>query len=188
MSHMTISDAAAAAAVTPKMIRHYESLGLIPQAERTESGYRLYTKREVDMLRFVRQARALGFPIPQVDALLRLWRDDHRESRAVKEVAQAQLEDLQQRRKVLEEMTTTLEALVQECAGDGKACCPILAQLSAPLPARLQLVPVERGATLKEVQAGSRAKSEVRRNHTERSLRHAHTALEMWSRSAASPA
>lgn len=188
MSHMTISDAAAAADVTPKMIRHYESLGLIPQAERTESGYRLYTKREVDMLRFVRQARALGFPIPQVDALLRLWRDDHRESRAVKEVAQAQLEDLQQRRKALDEMTTTLEALVQECAGDGKACCPILAQLSAPLPARLQLVPVDRAATLKEVKAGSRAKSEARRNHTERPLQRAHTALEMWSRSAASPA
>lgn len=188
MSHMTIGDAAAAAAVTPKMIRHYESLGLIPQAKRTESGYRLYTMREVDMLRFVRQARALGFPIPQVDALLRLWRGDHHESRAVREVAQAQLDDLQQRRKELEEMTTTLEALVQECAGDYKAFCPILAQLSTRLPARLELVPVGRAGTLKEVKAGSRAKPEIRRNHAERPLQRAHAALEMWSRAAASPA
>lgn len=188
MSHMTISDAAAAAAVTPRMIRHYESLGLIPHAERTESGYRLYTKREVDTLRFVRQARALGFPIRQVDALLRLWRDDHRESGAVKEVAQAQLKDLQRRRNELEEMATTLEALVQECAAGDKACCPILAQLSAPLPARVELVPVGRAASLKQVKAGSRARSEVRRSHMERPLQRAHTALELWSRSAVSPA
>lgn len=188
MSHMTISEAAAAAALTPRMIRHYESLGLIPQAERTESGYRLYTKREVDTLRFVQQARALGFPIRQIDALLRLWRDDHRESHAVEEVAQAQLENLQRRRKELEEMATTLEALVQECAGADKACCPILAQLSAPLPARVELVPVGRAATLKEVKAGSRERSEVRRNRTERPPQRAHATLELWSRSAASPA
>lgn len=187
MSAMTISQAAAAAAVTPKMIRHYESLGLIPRAERTESGYRFYTKGEVDMLRFVRQARALGFPIPQIDALLRLWRDDHRESRAVKEVARAQLEELQQRRTELEEMTTTLEALVQECAGDDQACCPILRQLSAPLPARLALAPSARPSTLKEVKVGSRAKGVRRRPHTAQPLHRAHSALEMWSRSAVSP-
>ncbi|TWO70039.1 MerR family DNA-binding transcriptional regulator [Caenimonas sedimenti] len=184
---MSISEAAAAAAVTPKMIRHYESLGLIPQAERSESGYRLYSKREVDMLRFVRQARALGFPIPQIDALMRLWQDDDRESRAVREVAHAQLLELQQRRKELDEMATTLEALVQECAGDDNACCPILAQLSAPLAARLALAPVVGSTTLKEVKAGSRAKAPRRRSHIERPPQRAHTALEMWSRSAASP-
>lgn len=187
MSAMTISQAAAAAAVTPKMIRHYESLGLIPQAERTEAGYRLYTKREVDMLRFVRQARALGFSIPQVDALLRLWRDDHRESRAVREVAQAQLEELQQRRKELDEMATALKALVQECAGDDTACCPILKQLSAPLPARLALVPSARPVTLKEVKAGSHSTGVRRRPQATQPSHRAHSALEMWSRSAVSP-
>jgi Cu(I)-responsive transcriptional regulator len=184
MSAMNISEAAAAAGVTPKMIRHYESLGLIPAAERTESGYRLYAKRDVDMLRFVRQGRALGFSIPQIDALLRLWRDDHRESRAVKEVARAQLAELQQRRRELEEMTATLEALVEECAGDERASCPILKQLSAPLPASLALAPLARPGTLKEVKAGSRAKGVGRRQGAERPLHPAHSALEMWSRSA----
>jgi Cu(I)-responsive transcriptional regulator len=187
MSAMSISEAAAAAAVTPKMIRHYESLGLIPQAERTESGYRLYTKREVDMLCFVRQARALGFPIPQIDALMRLWRDEQRQSRAVREVARAQLEQLQQRRQELQEMTAALEALVEQCSGDDKACCPILQQLSAPLPARLALAPSARPSTLKEVKAGSRAKSASRRPHAERPMHPAHSALEIWSRSALSP-
>ena len=60
MPPMNIGEAAAAAGVTPKMIRHYESLGLIPEADRTEAGYRLYGEREVAMLRFIRQARGLG--------------------------------------------------------------------------------------------------------------------------------
>ena len=183
MQAMNIGEAAAAAAVTPKMIRHYEALGLIPQAERTESGYRLYTKREVDMLRFVRQARGLGFPIPQIDALLRLWRDDHRESRAVRHLASAQLQELQQRRKELDEMATALEALVQECAGDDKACCPILTQLAAPLPARLALAPRARPGTLKDVKPGSPAKTVSRRRRAERPLQSPHSALDMWSRS-----
>jgi Cu(I)-responsive transcriptional regulator len=186
MSAMSISEAAAAAAVTPKMIRHYEALGLIPRAERTESGYRLYSKREVDMLRFVRQARALGFPIPQIDALMRLWRDERRESRAVREVARAQLAELRQRHAELEVMAGTLEALVQECAGDDNACCPILRQLSAPLPARLMLAPSAASTTLKQVKAGSRAPATGRRQAAERPLHRAHSALDMWSRSAAS--
>lgn len=186
MSAMSISQAAAAAAVTPKMIRHYESLGLIPTAERTDSGYRLYTKREVDMLRFVRQARALGFPIPRVDALLRLWRDEHRESRDVRELARAQLQELQQRQRELQEMSAALEAMVEACSGADSARCPILEQLSAPLPARLALVPAGRLGTLKEVKPGSHIKQARNRQHEQRPLRHAHSALEAWSRSAAS--
>ena len=187
MSAINISEAAAAAGVTPKMIRHYESLGLIPLAERTEAGYRLYTKREVDMLRFVRQARGLGFPIPQIDALLRLWQDDHRESRDVREVAQVQLAQLQQRRKELDEMASTLEALVHACAGDDKSCCPILAQLSAPQPARLAPASPARPSTLKQVKAGAHAKAAGRRHHAVQPVHRPHSALETWSRAVASP-
>jgi Cu(I)-responsive transcriptional regulator len=183
---MNIGQAAAAAAVTPKMIRHYESLGLIPRADRTDAGYRLYSKREVDMLRFIRQARALGFSIAQIDALMRLWRDDHRESRAVKEIARAQLEDVQRRRKELEEIAATLDALVEKCSGDDGASCPILNQLSAPLPARLALAPWARPTTLKQVKPGSHAAAARPRRRPEPSSPRAHAALEMWSRSAVS--
>src|SRR3982750_1834841 len=72
---MNIGEAAQAAGLTPKMIRDYEALGLIPQASRTESGYRQYTKRDVDMLRFIRQARSMSFSIKQVEQLLSLWSD-----------------------------------------------------------------------------------------------------------------
>ncbi len=186
MSMMNISQAATAAGVTPKMIRHYESLALIPAAKRTESGYRLYEERDVEMLRFVRQARALGFPIAQIDSLLRLWRDEHRESRDVKQLARSQLEELQRRRMELEEMSAALEALIAECSGDDKAHCPILTRLSAPLPARLALAPAAAVGTLKEVKPGSRAQGARRPRHVnERALQPAHSALETWSRSAA---
>jgi Cu(I)-responsive transcriptional regulator len=97
---MNIGEAAQAAGLTPKMIRDYEALGLIPQASRTENGYRQYTKRDVDMLRFIRQARSMSFSIKQVEQLLSLWSDSERESSDVKALAQAQMAELD--RKIAE--------------------------------------------------------------------------------------
>jgi Cu(I)-responsive transcriptional regulator len=157
MTHMNIGEAAAAAGVTPKMIRHYESLGLIPGVSRTDSGYRLYSPREVSMLRFIRQARALGFPVKQIESLLALWRDDHRASREVKEVAQQQLKDLEERQREIDEMRSTLSHLVSLCRGDDDPHCAILEQLSS-VPERPERA-AERppGKNLKQVRAGTKA-------------------------------
>ena len=78
---MNIGEAAKAAGVSPKMVRHYEQTGLLPPAERTESGYRLYGEREVSVLRFIRQSRGLGFSVPQIAELIGLWSDARRSSR-----------------------------------------------------------------------------------------------------------
>ena len=156
MAHMNIGEAAAAAGVTPKMIRHYESLGMIPDVQRTDSGYRLYSPREVAMLRFIRQARALGFPAKQIESLLALWRDDHRASREVKELAQEQLRQLEAQQRDIEEMRATLAHLVSLCKGDDDPHCAILEQLSGsePEPGK-----AERAGTrnLKQVRAGTKA-------------------------------
>lgn len=183
MHPMNIGQAAAAAGVTPKMIRHYESLGLIPEAERTEAGYRLYTRREVDMLRFVRQARTLGFPIQQIDSLLRLWGDEQRQSRAVKAVARAQLQELEQRRREIEEMQRTLEGLVADCAGDEGTRCAILDGLAAPIAREIPIITTRPASTLKEIKPGSRS-ARPRKAPAPA----AHAGLEAWSRTFGAPA
>ena len=186
MQRLNIGEAAAAAGVTPKMIRHYETLGLIPEAERTEAGYRLYGEREIAMLRFIRQARSLGFSMEQIDALLALWRDPARQSSAVKRVAAQQLAELEQRQRELDQMRGTLEGLVAQCRGDQSTHCPILETLAdAPLAA---LVPPGRERArrgLKEVRAGERRP--VRAGRAARAPvaapAPAHAALSAWAHS-----
>lgn len=187
MDYMNIGQAAAAAGVTPKMIRHYESLGLIPEVQRTDAGYRLYSPREVGMLRFVRQSRALGFSIQQIDALLALWRDEHRESRAVKDLARQQLAELDARQRELDEMRGTLAGLIDKCAGDGSARCPILQRLAASRPVE-HPAGTRKASTLKQVKAGSSVPRAARPKHPAAVPAHAgHSGLVAWSRSFAGP-
>lgn len=126
---MTIGEAAAASGVSAKMIRYYEETGLIPPAGRTASGYRTYGPKEVQILRFVRRARDLGFPMDKVADLLALWRDRTRASADVRRLAQAQIAALEARIREMEAMKATLSHLVQACAGDERPDCPILDEL-----------------------------------------------------------
>ncbi len=127
---MNIGQAAAATGVSAKMIRHYESVGLFPEAARTDAGYRQYTDREVSTLRFIRQSRDLGFSIEQIRQLLGLWQNRRRPSRQVKALAQAHIEELQAKLNELRTMKATLEHLVQCCHGDDRPDCPIIETLS----------------------------------------------------------
>lgn len=130
MTFMNIGDAASASGVSAKMIRHYESVGLFPEAARTESGYRQYTDKEVHTLRFIRQSRALGFSIDQIRDLLSLWLNRSRPSRRVKALAQAHIEELEEKLQELQAMKSTLEHLVHCCHGDDRPDCPILEELA----------------------------------------------------------
>jgi Cu(I)-responsive transcriptional regulator len=126
---MNIGEAARASGVSAKMIRYYESTGLIPAAGRTASGYRVYSTTEVQMLRFIRRARDLGFTVEGIADLLALWRDRGRQSADVKELALAQVADLRRRIRAMEAMVETLEHLAERCHGDHRPDCPILADL-----------------------------------------------------------
>lgn len=123
---MNIGEASQASGVSAKMIRYYEETGLIPPAGRTGSGYRTYGPKEVQILRFVRRARDLGFPMEKVSDLLALWRDRDRASGDVKRLAEAQVRALEDRIREMEEMKAALEHLVHACAGDDRPDCPIL--------------------------------------------------------------
>lgn len=129
---MNIGQAAKACGVSAKMIRYYESVGLIPAASRTDSGYRAYGESDIHMLRFIRRARDLGFAVTEIHDLLGLWRDRSRKSADVKRVAQQHIDDLHRRIEDLRQMADTLQALTACCAGDDRPDCPILAGLEKP--------------------------------------------------------
>ncbi len=130
---MNIGEAAGLAVVTPKMVRHYESLGLLPKVHRTESGYRIYTAREVHTLRFIKRSRDLGFSMAEIAELVKLWQDRRRPSSSVKKMASAHLEELDRKIKEMESMRKTLRHLVHCCNGDDRPDCPILDDLGGVL-------------------------------------------------------
>mgnify|MGYP000960562114 FL=1 len=121
MSHpsatqVAIGTAARRAGVSPRMVRHYESLGLLAPVARTEAGYRQYSEADIHALRFIRRARDLGFSMPEIATLLGLWQDKQRASASVKQIAQTHIDDLQQRIAAMQAMQRTLAQLVSCCA------------------------------------------------------------------------
>ncbi|MEO7852388.1 MAG: Cu(I)-responsive transcriptional regulator [Rubrivivax sp.] len=131
-----IGVAAAQSGVSAKMVRHYESLGLLPRIGRTDSGYRQYGAPEVHTLRFIRRARDLGFGMTEIAELLKLWQDRRRASSKVKRIALSHVADLDRRIDELMSMKRTLEQLAASCHGDHRPDCPILDELAEP-PARV---------------------------------------------------
>jgi len=126
-----IGETSAATGVSAKMIRHYESIGLIPKANRTFAGYRLYGGGDLHRLQFIKRCRGLGFSMKQIGVLLDLWNDKHRASREVKKLAQEHADDLGQRILEMQAMQRTLESLARNCRGDQRPDCPILDDLAA---------------------------------------------------------
>lgn len=127
---MNIGEASGASGVSAKMIRYYESVDLIPPAARSEAGYRTYSARDVDTLRFIRRARDFGVPMDRVKLLVGLWQDKQRPSREVKRIALAQVAELEAKIAELTAMKQSLAALAEACRGDSRPDCPILQDLA----------------------------------------------------------
>ncbi|UYQ71289.1 Cu(I)-responsive transcriptional regulator [Pelagibacterium flavum] len=127
---MNIGQAARASGVTAKMIRYYESIGLITPADRTDSNYRVYGTDDVHTLRFIKRARTLGFSMDETAVLLGLWQDKSRASADVKAIATNHIAELERKIVELQEMADTLKHLAHCCSGDDRPNCPILTQLA----------------------------------------------------------
>lgn len=127
---MNIGEAARQSGVSAKMVRHYESLGLLPQVHRSDSGYRQYTEAEVHTLRFIKRARDLGFSMAEIAELVGLWQNRRRASQNVRRIAQKHADDLAQRIAAMQSMQQTLTHLVHCCQGNDRPECPILDDLA----------------------------------------------------------
>ena len=128
---LNISQAASASGVSAKMIRHYEAVGLLAAAQRSESGYRQYGEPDVQMLRFIRHSRDLGFSVAEIAQLVLLWRDRSRSSREVKALAKKHIHELEEKAQELLAMKSALEHLVRCCRGDDRPECPIIETLES---------------------------------------------------------
>ncbi len=127
---MNIGQAAQASGISAKMIRYYESVGLIPPIDRTAAGYRTYSSADVHALKFIHRARSLGFSVEQMRELLALWQDRSRASADVKAVALAHVAELDGKIEALQTMRETLLHVAEHCHGDDRPACPILEDLS----------------------------------------------------------
>ncbi|NYT69931.1 Cu(I)-responsive transcriptional regulator [Pusillimonas noertemannii] len=128
---MNIGQAAAASGVTAKMIRYYESVGLLPAAVRSAAGYRQYGEVDVQTLRFIRRARDLGFSLDRIRMLVGLWKDKSRKSQDVKRLAGQYIGELDQDIAKLQSIRDQLRVLADCCHGDDRPGCPILEELSS---------------------------------------------------------
>lgn len=127
---MNIGTVAERSGVPPKTIRYYESIGLIPSADRRSNGYRSYSDIDMHTLHFIKRARSLGFSVEEVRELLDLWHDRRRSSAAVKALAADHLLALDRKIAELTSMRRTLANLVERCRGDDRPDCPILEDLA----------------------------------------------------------
>lgn len=134
MAAVAIGEAARLSGVSQRMVRHYETLGLLAPVARTEAGYRQYGEADVNTLRFIRRARALGFSMADIGQLVSLWQDDGRSSASVKRIAQNHVDELAQRIEAMRRMQAGLQRLLACCQGDARPDCPILDGLAEPVP------------------------------------------------------
>jgi MerR family copper efflux transcriptional regulator len=127
---MNIGQASEASGVTAKMIRYYESIGLISAASRTDSGYRQYTGKDIQTLRFIKRSRELGFSIERIKTLLGLWSDQDRKSADVKKLARQYIAELDHDIEKLQSVRNQLQHLANSCHGDQRPDCPIIDDLA----------------------------------------------------------
>ncbi|HDS1736755.1 MULTISPECIES: Cu(I)-responsive transcriptional regulator [Pseudomonas] len=127
---MNIGQAARRSGLSTKMIRYYESIGLLKPAQRSDSGYRLYQADDLHSLAFIKRSRDLGFSLDEVAKLLTLWQDRQRASADVKALANEHIDALNTRIAELVSLRDTLAELVAHCQGDERPDCPILKDLA----------------------------------------------------------
>jgi len=128
--NVNIGEAAKISGVNARLIRHYESIGIIPRASRSDSGYRVYSGSDVHILTFVKRARGLGFSMKEIKKLIGLWRNKNRTSSEIKALTLTHLTELEKKIVDLQRITKTLRHLAKRCHGDNRPECPILEELS----------------------------------------------------------
>ncbi|AEC16646.1 DNA-binding transcriptional regulator CueR [Gallibacterium anatis UMN179] len=127
---MYINEVAKLTNLSTKAIRFYEQKGLIAPPDRSVNGYRQYNMQHIEALNLIREAREIGFSLPECEQLLALYRNPHRRSADVKAQTLAKIDEIDAQIAKLQQMRTKLSALAAQCPGDDSENCPIINSLS----------------------------------------------------------
>jgi Hg(II)-responsive transcriptional regulator len=135
MDLFTIGQLARQADVHIETLRYYERRGLISKPHRTVSNYRLYSSANLRLVKFIKQAQALGFSLKEIEKLLALRAAPRAKCAAVQKYATSKIEEIGAKIRSLARMRKTLEKLLDECSGSRPVTqCPILDSLDSELP------------------------------------------------------
>ena len=128
---MNIGEASRKSGLTPKMIRRYEKMGIIPKPIRADSGYRVYDQEDINTLLFINRSRSLGFSLKDIKQLIGLWKNKKRSSSHVKKIAINHLNELNEKLDQINKMASAINVLIESCSGDDRPDCPIIESLTA---------------------------------------------------------
>ncbi len=126
---MYIKEVAKKLKVTTRTIRHYEELGVV-ESRRLDNNYRYFNEENIDKLKFIVKARNLAFSIDECKELIKLFKDNNRQSAQVRDIAKTKLEMISIKIKELASLKSSLQQLVDKCPGNDKPDCPIIDELS----------------------------------------------------------
>jgi len=125
-----IGEVARRADVNKETVRYYEKRGLIPKPDRRSSGYRIFTRRHIDQIKFIKRAQELGFTLSEIKELLELRMDENSSCSQIKREAQVKYQNVVEKIRDLQRIKETLAGLIDTCSGKGpKGECPILGAL-----------------------------------------------------------
>ncbi|WP_010583789.1 MerR family transcriptional regulator [Schlesneria paludicola] len=127
MMTLSIGELAKRGGVGVETVRFYERQGLLEEPERKSSGYRQYDAQTVQVLRFIRRAKELGFTLKEIKSLLEIRTDVSTPRTEVRQQARKKVAEIDEKIADLQRMREGLQSLINQCHGDGSIVgCPIL--------------------------------------------------------------
>lgn len=140
---MNISQAATMSGLPVKTLRYYEEVGLVQPGRQEGNDYRVYSAADVEHLRFLQRARAVGFSLDICRELLDLYRDPGRRCSQVKQLVLEKIEQVEVQLRELQALKSVLTEMADGCAGDESSDCSIIETLAQPKPVPMTFMLVE---------------------------------------------
>ena len=136
-ANLFIGRVAAAAGVGVQAVRYYERLGLLPAAQRTQSGYRVYPAEIIERLRFIRQAQAVGLRLEEIREILRMKYAGQSPCDCVRNMLQRKLNQVEEQSAALARLRKQLQRTLQmartlpRLPHRASAICPLIENISS---------------------------------------------------------